>query len=321
MRKCVVAIVIFIFKILEKYIPFFFSLKTRKIRFNIKWLNKFYSIYPSIGYEFGILMQGPVIIENDFTFNTLKLYRHKYPNANILLSTWKGENNDILVKLRNIGIIVIENSKPSNFGIVNVNLQIVSTAIGILEMKKLNVQYLIKVRTDQRIYKNIDFLSLMKNLQDTFPITDNVLKSRLIIASVNTFRTRLYGITDMLMFGHIDDMEKYWCIPLEGNVNKLNRFPDPSIYIKNQVGEGYLINHFFKTTGFEPMWSTNNSLKFIVSYFCIIDKEQLDLYWLKYNRFFESIDFTNSNDYLNWERFEFSDWLNSLVMFDKSSRC
>jgi hypothetical protein len=117
------------------------------------------------------------------------------------------------------------------------------------------------------------------------------------------------------MFGQIEDMEKFWCIPLEKNNVFSSQFPEPVDYMKNEVGEGYLIKHFFESTGFVPKWTSENSLEFVIRYFCIIDKEQLDFFWLKYDRFFESFDFQRIKDYIYWERINFSDWMNEYYKF------
>jgi hypothetical protein len=296
-------------------LTYFLSLKTRKIIFSDDYLIKYYEVYSDIDDKFGIIMQGQIIIENNFTYNTLKLYRYKYPRIRIVLSTWLGQDKEVISSIRKLGINVIENVMPKNRGVVNVNLQIFSTKAAIIELKKFNVNYILKVRSDQRNYINTDFLSYMRNLQITFPLRKSNLSSRLIIISANTFRSRLYGVTDMLMFGQIEDMEKFWCIPLEKNNVFSSQFPEPVDYMKNEVGEGYLIKHFFESTGFVPKWTSENSLEFVIRYFCIIDKEQLDFFWLKYDRFFESFDFQRIKDYIYWERINFSDWMNEYYKF------
>ena len=47
--------------------------------------------------RFAIVMQGPLIVDSNFTVETLKLYRHNFPEAIIILSTWM--INDDIVKL------------------------------------------------------------------------------------------------------------------------------------------------------------------------------------------------------------------------------
>jgi hypothetical protein len=64
--------------------------------------------------------------------------------------------------------------------------------------------------------------------------------------------------------------------------------------------------------GHKPLWTEADSLTFFNSYFILIDKEQLDLFWLKYNRFYENINILQLEDYLIKRRFTFAHWLNNI---------
>ncbi len=44
--------------------------------------------------NFAIAMQGPLLLKNNFTLETLKLYKKYFQNALIILSTWEGEDED-----------------------------------------------------------------------------------------------------------------------------------------------------------------------------------------------------------------------------------
>ena len=160
-------------------------------------------------------MQGPFISNDNFTLNTIKLYRHNYPNVKLILSTWKIPN-EVKEELKIIDVHSIENIKPNNPGLSNINLQIVSSSSGIIAAKKLNVKYVLKTRTDQRIYHpSMDFY--LFNLIKSFPLTShnyNQIK-RLVGISLGTFKYRMYGVSDMFLYGHIDDMVDYWSPPLE----------------------------------------------------------------------------------------------------------
>jgi hypothetical protein len=105
-------------------------------------------------------------------------------------------------------------------------------------------------------------------------------------------------------------MQLYWNIPLESEFQQnVSLNADPVYFIANKQAEGYLVNHFFEALGFTPQWTLADSDLFIANFFCVVDKEQLDLFWLKYERFIETISFHRKNDAQNWERFEFTDWL------------
>jgi hypothetical protein len=158
----------------------------------------------------------------------------------------------------------------------------------------------------------------MHNLQINFPISNDKIENRLIIASTNSFKSRLYGVTDMYMFGNISDMKLFWQIPTEQKSETLPQVnTDPVYFISNRQAEGYLVNYFFESIGFSPSWSSEDSHYFLAQFFCVVDKEQLDLFWLKYERFIESFAFFRQNDARNWERFEFADWLKANILYRK----
>ena len=50
--------------------------------------------------DLGIVIQGPILRHQNFTYSTILRYLHFFPGAQIVLSTWKGEDIDafLLVK-------------------------------------------------------------------------------------------------------------------------------------------------------------------------------------------------------------------------------
>lgn len=308
----ILAIIKLILYNIERFVPFYISIVTREKRYNSTNLQR-YDQFLNITTDFAILIQGPIITQNNFTVETLKLYRHIYPNVTLVFSTWENsisENNKKVFEALNVHLL--ENKLPSNRGVVNINLQIKSTSTGIRFLKSNGVNYVLKVRSDQRAYNNIDFLTYMRCLQLMYPqkMHNCPLSERLVICSLNTFKDRLYGISDMLMFGSIDDMALYWDIPFDsvypgGPII----FPNPKFYMKNFLGEGYLVNNFFKKVEFSPKWEYEDSDDFITDYFIIVDKEQLDLFWLKYNRFFESINILPLDDFKIKRRMNYINWI------------
>lgn len=303
-------IVLKILAFFEYNSEYYFSIHTRFKKFSNEKLEKYYSSYSELNKDYGIVIQGPVILKDEFTYNTLRLYRHLYPNISIVLSTWEKTEKSVIKKFEQIGVTVILNELPEYKGVVNINLQLITTQAGINCLQKQDVKYILKVRTDQRICRNIDFLSGMRNLQKAFPIEKENISERLVIINANTFKARLYGITDMLMFGAIEDLKSYWCIPLEAKENVKLGHDDPTFYIKNKVGEGLLVQEFFNLTKFNPNWTDTDSNNFINKYFCIIDKEPLDFFWFKYERFIESINYNKKDVYRSWETTDFLDFLN-----------
>ena len=60
--------------------------------------SKYYSFHKDRSDDTAIMLQGPIVKENDFTYETIKLYQNNFPNAKIILSTWRNESirSDIL---------------------------------------------------------------------------------------------------------------------------------------------------------------------------------------------------------------------------------
>jgi WavE lipopolysaccharide synthesis len=293
---------------LEKFSPYYLSITTREKNFSADVLNK-YESYPEVHQDYAIVMQGPLAKDN-FTYETLKLYRHVYPNATLILSTWVRQDTVQIAEIKKMGVVVLENIPPQYKGISNVNLQITSTKSGIEYAKNKGCKYVLKTRTDQRCCKPVNFLLLMKNLQDYFPLGNNMqLNKRLIISSLNTFKTRLYGVSDMFMFGNVKDMIEYWCITLDEPINiERQQYTTPELFIKNETAEGYFVTHFFSKVHYTPQWTESCSNIFFQDFFFILDKEQLDLYWFKYNRMFENINILDQESIISLSRKESSDW-------------
>ncbi len=300
----------FFLRFIEYFSPFYFSVVTREKKFGSSNLDRFDN-FPDVGKNYAILMQGPFISNNEFTIETLKLYRYLYPNITIVFSTWEGGIDKIEDKLllEQLNISILENKYPDNAGVSNVNYQIVTTLSGLQFLKNADVKYVLKSRSDQRIYNSIDFLTYMKLLQTIYPIAGKNIKKRLVICSMNSFINRLYGVSDMFMFGEIEDMLIYWDVPLDVSISKDIKFVDPKYFMKNFLAEGYFLKYFFKKVSFNPLWTYSDSNKFLNDFFVVVDKEQLDLFWFKYNRFFESTNFLNKIDFEYRKRYNFVNWI------------
>jgi hypothetical protein len=293
---------------LERISPFYFTvvLKSKKLSENNN-----ITLSNQLGKNFGILMQGPIVSKDNFTLETLKIYRLKYPNIQIILSTSEDESLENLNFLRSNGFHVETYIEPSYKGISNINRQITSVTNGLKYLKENNCDYVLKTRTDQRIYKDVDFLSYMVMLQDLFPLTaerDLILEKRLVIASLNSYRTRLYPVSDMFMFGKIEDLTFYWNIPLDIKTD-YNKKPDDRLFMEYSVCEGYLLNNFSKNINYDLLWTENDSDQFLKKYFTIVDQEQLDLFWFKYDRFIDSPFFYQPQILKHRIRLDFIDWL------------
>ena len=161
-----------------------------------------------------IVIQGPIAYDNNYTVETFKLYRTIYPNAPIVVSTWKGEaTNDFRRECKENSIVLLENEMPENRGAFNVNLQLESSLQGVKFIREhTSAKFVLKTRTDQRINR-YDFLLHFKNLLKTFPPKDDKLHERIIFLSVNDLNQFPFYYQDYLSFGHVEDISKLYGIP------------------------------------------------------------------------------------------------------------
>jgi hypothetical protein len=263
-----------------------------------------------------IIMQGQVIKKDNFTLNTVLIYKKRYPNALIIVSTWEEhESKELIEFAENNDFVILFNIKPLNSGISNINLQIISTKNGIEFAKSRGVKYCVKTRTDQRIYKK-DFLNFLNSTRTFFNnnkiLADYGLNDRIIITSLNTYKFRLYGPSDMFMYGHIDDIFKYWDVELDNRIlNQLDINNTVIGWSQASLCEVYLCINYLQRINYEFNWSIYDSWSVLANFFIVIDKLSIDLFWFKYNRWFEFRYYTNIAVNLT-EEFMFSDWVSSV---------
>src|SRR3989344_9528535 len=154
--------------VVERLAGTFFNIYGRPIYADSIWLDereakRDYS-------EYAIVMQGPIKTRNDFTLESLKLYKKYFNNALIILSTWEGEDAHTIEGARAIGVEVILNSVPTLPTFMHVNMQLTTARAGLMLAAATKKKYALKTRTDQRIY-HIRSLTFLSSLLKNFPLT------------------------------------------------------------------------------------------------------------------------------------------------------
>lgn len=258
--------------------------------------------------KIAIVMQGPLVTKDNFTFETLKLYKKIYEDVDIILSTWKNEDRDTLEQIKRLGVVVLENEKPSFPGHHNINMQIESSKNGLFEAKRRGAEFAVKLRSDQRIY-NPDAINLFLFLHYQYPPDPSVKqKARLFSINIGVMKYRLYCVGDMLFFGQIDEMLTYWACEYDTRTLHVTPGLTTSEVSKLMVAETYLTVKYLEKVGHEITWTYENSLEAYGKYFCIVDHAFFDLFWYKHNSYLEyKSRFYTMNH--NYEPISFTDWL------------
>lgn len=255
-----------------------------------------------------IVIQGPIVKENDFTLETCKIYKKIFNNSEtIILSTWDTEDKKYLKNFESIGVKVLLSKAPDFAGRANLNYQILSTMKGLEEGEKLGCEYAIKTRTDQRFYSTNLSRDLF-NLLKIYPPSPNYnMHSRLVALSFNSFKYRYYGISDMFLFGNTQDMLKYWNSPLDTKKYEEYKTIKQKDLWQQYCSETYIASHFLKNIGVTPEFTLKHTWKIYKDLFIFVDKEILDMYWPKYTNLDSRWRLFRPN---MLEEMRHSDWLN-----------
>ncbi|MGL4998534.1 MAG: WavE lipopolysaccharide synthesis family protein [Cetobacterium sp.] len=276
-------------------------------------------IFEKLG-KIGIVIQGPIIFQDNFTLETIKLYKKTFENSEIILSTWKGYTKEKLQKFIDEEIIILENKKPKSGGFINLNYQIISAKNGVIEAEKQNCNYILKTRTDMRIYETgvFEFLvSLLKN----YPVRDikNMQKTRIIGIDINTHKYGI-GISDVFQFGTTEELIKMWNIdlyPREITMKQYLDFEKTSSAVDRynlEFAECYLLKKYCILNNMQIQPNLKSYYNVLKNNFIIIDSSMINMYWNKYP----------GDEYKGWKNYEkkiansplmFKDWL-SIYMND-----
>jgi len=233
--------------------------------------------------DLGIILQGPICRSQNFTYLTILRYLHHYPKCHIILSTWKteklGKFEKLSEKFPNLHILQLET--PENSGPSNINYQIYSTREGLLKVKELGLEYVIKSRTDQCLYDAFA-LDKLRDAYQRYSTPGEI--NRITFLALNTFMFRLYGPSDMFQFGKTDQVINYWNVPHDVRENESLQLGLTSLreYSMNELCEVYVCANYLRRLGFQLDFTLKQNLTIFRDLFIILDASYVDLLWNKY---------------------------------------
>jgi len=252
-----------------------------------------------------IVIQGGIRYEDDFTVESIKLYQKLYPGAQIVLSTWDYEKSEVLQQIKELGVDVILSSLPQNSGHGSLNYQRNSTLNGVKYAIEQGAEYILKLRTDQRIYAE-ECITYMLKLLKLYPVRIQVDAGRLVVCSNGCFKNRLYNVSDMLVFGKALDVLRYYSFPIDTRTcDDILEGEDSIEYSKKRPGEIYISTNYIESLGFKLKWTKEDSEFYFRELFIVVDAETLDWYWPKYTEMeYRWRNYGNRKHY----QYTFKDW-------------
>lgn len=233
--------------------------------------------------DYAIVMQGGLVTDYDFTLETLRLYKRYYPGALLILSTWEGEDEKTICAIRNEGIEVLLNQKPSHAGPRNINMQIASSVAGIRLATEKSKKYTLKTRTDMRLYNHI-MLRFFSRALLRFPFAEKNLKQKGRLLNVFGSPYKWYFSADILVFGYTEDVFLFFDAPFVADAVDTLVFGVRTVPF---VPEQYFFTEFLKRIGYQLQYTGLDSLSVQAKHLVVLDAESLDWYWYKYDRHLE----------------------------------
>lgn len=258
--------------------------------------------------KFAVIIQGPIQEKFDFLKNTLEIYSKIFKNSFFIISTWENENVNLINTLKKDNTYILFNKEPSKSQ-SNVNHQIYSTNAALNLAKEKGAKYSIKTRSDIRLNKN-NIETFLLSLLKTFPVKkNNLIRSRIIVPSLITFKFRIYSLSDIVMIGETEDLIKYFNLETFSEGLRKFNLNDENL-LKNEtpvVAEIFLCSRFINQIDNQINWELKSWWEALKNYFCIIDNSSLDLFWHKYDWEYEyrylrtySGKFSRAIDFQDW---------------------
>lgn len=263
--------------------------------------------------EYAIIIQGQILYDNNFTLNTIRLYRSYYKDAKLIVSTWKGVDDGFKREIKKYSVVLLENEPPENSGSQNVNMQIYSSFMGAKKAKELGCKYVGKTRTDQRFYA-FDMLTYLRDMIYVFPIksSNNNINNRLVFLSFGSYKKLPFFLCDFFAFGEVSDIIQLYSVPhdirdleyhkrfvkeeyefikkfyryieIEENISPYDAFDNfNEKYFRYMFAENFILYHFYDKV-IQKIKRKDDLLElyrdFLSKYVIVIDYEPLMMLWI-----------------------------------------
>lgn len=233
-------------------------------------------VFPTEGsHSVALVIQGPILRRHSFTLESLKFYRRLLPESQIVLSTWEGLNSDDKQAFQTLEIELVENKIPEFPGPGNLNFQVKSTRAGLQRIQNSDLDLVVKLRTDQRIY-NPNAFEIMRELLFVYPRQDTGF--RIGATSLNSFLNRPFSLSDMLQFSSLESLTGFWNLP------EVTKDAGEAIWQGNYFPEAVLVTAYLKSRGWIMAEPGETWRRAVAQEFLIADSNSLDQFWQKHSK-------------------------------------
>jgi hypothetical protein len=210
----------------------------------------------------GIVIQGPT--------NYCKEIIDCYVNIpNVVFSTWDDEPQENIDFIKLKGIDVIQSSKPTFPGYLNINYQTLSTFAGIQYLKDKGITEVLKIRGDLQPNNIKLLLELLQNKPLSF-LAICKPDVRPLYYELEYAHNSFDFPVDLFLYGNIENLEKCFNFQMDQNL---------SIPPESLIAYSYFINSNLE---FKLEYNTfiNNGITFFMNEFL---ENNIEIKWLKQN--------------------------------------
>lgn len=265
--------------------------------------------------EIALVLQGPFIEEERFTIESVRYYREVSPELRIVVSTWDDTPIALLDTCIDLGAHIALSRRPSTAGRSNLNMQCRSSAAGIRLAERLGSLYVAKTRTDQRVYAPHVLRGLVSLIQSHPVRATGRQRERLVSTSFMTNKYVPHFVSDLFMFGAVQDMLDYWtppedkCNMTRSETDAVHRSAATLLEYATYAPERYLVTEYVRSLEGAVELSISDWWRILAERFCVVDWAMLNIYWPKYWPHIEQPDVNPMGQCLATASLYFSDWL------------
>ena len=170
----------------------------------------------------GVVIQGPICRADNYTINSVKMFKCLYPQIHIVFSTWEGELTEeeiAILKSYQCSVVESKSIQLQDRGKIkkpcSINNQVYSSYAGVKFLKQFEeIKYVLKIRSDMRLYKE-DVIDYFIDMLTLYQCECEALDKRLLCVGLSNFLINVpFHVSDPIWFGTIRDVEKLYSIPL-----------------------------------------------------------------------------------------------------------
>lgn len=267
---------------------------------------------------FAVVYHGKILNQRYLTDNLIRM-REACPSSYIVLSTYLGDVNSELKEICSglkVDLVLIDepNQLPAPYA-ANFIRGVASAHSGLIRAQELGAKWGVKIRVDQDITKKsgLDFVNRLLNGE----ILPSINRNRIIGSSYNTYADLPIFLSDMIHFGSLDSLIRYWkpieIAKISQTTEELFIDSDDELVKLKFIPEVWLAARYMHLMGVSLKSSTEVNDIFWKKYCGIVDSRTLGLNWVKTLDLFDSnyasikwLEESFSNQY---REFHFTDWV------------